>query len=42
MSAAAVPVPAVRVHGLTRRYGSLAAVDGLNLEVLPGEMLTVL
>jgi iron(III) transport system ATP-binding protein len=34
--------PAVRLHGLTRRYGSVTAVDGLDLEVLPAEMLTVL
>jgi iron(III) transport system ATP-binding protein len=34
--------PAVRLHGLTRRYGAVAAVDGLDLEVLSGEMLTVL
>jgi iron(III) transport system ATP-binding protein len=42
MSAGVVPAPAVRLKDLTRRYGSLAAVDGLDLEVLPGEMLTVL
>ena len=34
--------PAVRLHGLIRRYGSVAAVDGLDLEVMPTEMLTVL
>ena len=37
----AVP-PAVRVGGLRRRYGSVAAVDGLDLEVRPGEMMSVL
>ncbi len=37
------PVPAaVRVAGLERRYGRVRAVAGLDLEVLPGEMLTVL
>ena len=34
--------PAVQLHGLMRHYGSVAAVDGLDLEVLPAEMLTVL
>jgi iron(III) transport system ATP-binding protein len=37
----ATPV-AVRVGGLHRHYGSIRAVDGLDLEVMPGEMLTVL
>jgi iron(III) transport system ATP-binding protein len=34
--------PAVRVSGLRRRYGRVTAVDDLDLEVRPGEMLTVL
>ena len=33
---------AVRVRDLHRRYGRVDAVDGLDLEVRPGEMLTVL
>jgi iron(III) transport system ATP-binding protein len=36
------PVPAVRLRGLSRRYGPVRAVDGLDLDVLQGEMLTVL
>jgi iron(III) transport system ATP-binding protein len=34
--------PAVRLAGLRRTYGPIVAVDGIDLEVLPGEMLTVL
>ncbi len=30
--------PAVRVQGLTRRFGAQAAVDGLDFEVAPGEL----
>ncbi|HSK53168.1 MAG TPA: ABC transporter ATP-binding protein [Clostridia bacterium] len=37
-----LPPPAVRLTGLHRRYGSIRAVDGLDLEVQPGEMMTVL
>jgi len=36
------PVPAVRVRGLRRKYGEVVAVDGVDLEVHPAEMLTVL
>lgn len=35
-------VSAVRVEGLRRSYGSTVAVDGLDLDVRPGEMLSVL
>ena len=38
----ASPPPAVRLTGLERRYGSVRAVDGVDLEVRTGEMLTVL
>jgi len=34
--------PAVRIRGLARHYGALRAVDGLDLDVMPTEMLTVL
>ena len=34
--------PAVRLTGLRRAYGPVHAVDGVDLEVVPGEMLTVL
>ena len=33
---------AVRATGLGKRYGELAAVDGLDLEILPGEFLGLL
>jgi iron(III) transport system ATP-binding protein len=36
------PVFAVHVRGLRRRFGDVVAVDGVDLDVLPGEMLTVL
>ena len=43
MTAHAAPAPpAVRMRGMTRRYGTVVAADGLDLEVMPGEMLTVL
>jgi iron(III) transport system ATP-binding protein len=43
MSAPAIAAAAaVRVTGLRRRYGRVLAVDDLDLEVRPGEMLTVL
>lgn len=34
--------PAVRVHGLHKRYGDKHAVDGLDLEVARGEIVAVL
>ena len=33
---------AIRIEGLVKRYGELAAVDGLDLEVLPGECFGLL
>jgi ABC-2 type transport system ATP-binding protein len=35
----AVPVPAIRTENLTKRYGSVVAVDRLDLEVTPGEVM---
>jgi putative spermidine/putrescine transport system ATP-binding protein len=35
-------VPAVRLSGLRKQYGSLAAVDGVDLEVEQGEFFTML
>ncbi len=35
------PLP-ILAHGLTKRYGELAAVDGLDLEVRPGEIFGLL
>jgi spermidine/putrescine ABC transporter ATP-binding subunit len=37
----AAPV-AISLRGLTKRYGSVAAVDGLDLEIRTGEFLTLL
>ena len=34
--------PALRLHGVRRRYGSLVAVDGLSLEARGGEILGLL
>jgi ABC-2 type transport system ATP-binding protein len=34
--------PVIRTRGLTKRYGSLTAVDNLNLEVYPGEIFGLL
>jgi ABC-2 type transport system ATP-binding protein len=34
-----LPHPPLRIRGLTRRYGDLVAVDRLDLEVAPGEIL---
>src|SRR5690348_13199230 len=33
---------AVRATGLAKRYGELAAVDGLDLDIAPGEFLGLL
>ena len=41
-AAAESPLPAVRLTRLRRHYGEIAAVDGVDLEVRQGEMLTVL
>jgi iron(III) transport system ATP-binding protein len=35
-------VPGVSLRGLTRRYGDVAAVDRLSLEVKPGELVALL
>jgi len=34
----APPIPAVQTFGLTRLYGNITAVDGLNLTVNPGDL----
>jgi len=36
------PALAVQARGLQRRFGDVVAVDGVDLDVLPGEMMTVL
>jgi iron(III) transport system ATP-binding protein len=35
-------VPGVRIRGLHKRYGDVAAVDGLDLDVKPGELVALL
>jgi iron(III) transport system ATP-binding protein len=35
-------VPGVSIRGLTQRYGDLAAVENLSLEVAPGELVALL
>src|SRR5436305_9092350 len=34
----APPIPAVQTHGLTRMYGAIAALSGLNLSVNRGDL----
>jgi len=36
------PTFAVQARGLVRRFGEVVALDGVDLDVLPGEMMTVL
>jgi ABC-2 type transport system ATP-binding protein len=36
------PPPAIAIEGLTKRYGALTAVDGLDLVVAPGETFALL
>jgi len=42
MSSAAQERPAIRCRGLVKRYADVTAVDGLDLEVLPGECFGLL
>jgi len=34
--------PALRITGLTKSFGKRRALDGVNLEVLPGEMVALI
>jgi len=34
--------PAIRITGLTKSFGARRALDGINLEVLPGEMVALI
>src|SRR5579875_2924839 len=34
--------PAIRAEGLTKRYGPVLAVDGVNLDIAPGEIVGIL
>jgi ABC-2 type transport system ATP-binding protein len=42
VDATAAPGPAIRVEGLTRRYGGHAVVDGLSFDVRHGEVFALL
>src|SRR3989338_10186742 len=35
-------MPGVTIKGLTKRYGDVAAVEGLDLQVKPGELVSLL
>lgn len=35
-------VPSIQVHGLVKRYGEVLAVDGLDLDIMPGECFGLL
>src|SRR4051812_18615427 len=39
---AAEPAPAVRLEGLSKSFGGVRAVDGVDLEVMDGEFFTLL
>src|SRR6266850_8367328 len=39
MSATDAQTPAISIRGLTKRYGSLTALNDLNLDVVQGEVL---
>ena len=38
----AVGVPAVRLDGVTKRFGEIVAVDDVTLDVRPGEFFSML
>ena len=40
--AAATGMPDIRLRGLVKRFGDVAAVDGVDLDVAPGEFFTML
>ena len=42
MTAAATPTPVLQARGLVKRYGHVTALDGVDLDLLPGEILAVL
>src|SRR5436853_2934651 len=41
-SAAAAATPAIELRGLTKRFGQVTAVDGIDLAVRPGEIVAFL
>jgi putative spermidine/putrescine transport system ATP-binding protein len=42
MDDTAAPTPDVRLQGVRKSYGEVAAVDGVDLEIAPGEFFTLL
>src|SRR5687768_18459830 len=42
MGSVSVSEPALRLAGITKRYGGVTAVEGVDLEVREGEFLTLL
>ncbi len=36
------PTPAIRLTGLTKKFGSVTAVDGVDLDIAPGEFFSML
>ena len=42
MSEPPVSEPIVRIEGLTRRFGTVVAVDGIDLDVARGELFALL
>src|SRR5699024_984948 len=37
-----VPVPALAIESVTKRFGAITAVDNVSLEIRPGEVLALL
>jgi len=42
MTAGATPTPVLQARGLVKRYGHVTALDGADLDLLPGEILAVI
>jgi fructose transport system ATP-binding protein len=42
MMAGAAPTPVLQARGLVKRYGHVTALDGADLDLLPGEILAVI
>ena len=36
------PIPSVEIQNVTKRFGDVAAVDGVSLEIAPGEFFALL
>jgi fructose transport system ATP-binding protein len=42
MTAGATPTPVLQARGLVKRYGHVTALDGADIDLLPGEILAVI